>query len=177
MASLVPVAILIFAADPGFICFDFAHQLGELVVVEHRANAMAHIEGGFVRRLLPVLFEHPLNLQGAHPLLRLANQVDDLKPERQFVVCVLEHRSDERREAIAGLLRAFVYFPGCSVHNLRTALTNPVPRAMLDSDYPAASASRTFDAMRPTEAKQQFHTLILSFVLFVNLSKADHKRT
>ena len=48
MASLVPVAILIFAADPGFICFDFAHQLGELVVVEHRAeNAMAHIEGGF----------------------------------------------------------------------------------------------------------------------------------
>ena len=66
-------------------------------------------KGGLVRRLLPVLFEHMLDLQGAFSVLGLANQIDDFKPEREFVVCVLEHGPDERREAIAGFLRAFVY--------------------------------------------------------------------
>jgi hypothetical protein len=177
VAALVPVAILVLAPDPSFVGFNFAHQLRELIVVEHRANAMAHIEGGFVRRLLSVLFEHPLDLQSAHPLLGLANQIDDLKPQRELVVCVLEHGPYERREAITGFLRAFVYLAGSSVHNLRAALTNPIPRAMLDSDYLAASASRAFDAVSPAKTDQQFHTLVLGFVPFMNLSKADHKRT
>jgi hypothetical protein len=163
VAALVPVTILIFATDPRFVGFDFAHQLRKIIVREHRANAMAHIEGGLVCGLLPVLFEHPLDLQGAHSFLGLANQIDDFKPEREFVVCVLEHGSDERRKAIAGLLRAFVYLAGSPVHNLRAALTDPIPRAMLDSDYLAASASRAFHSARPAKANQQFHALVLGF--------------
>jgi hypothetical protein len=177
VAALVPVTILVLAPDPGFVSFDFAHELWELIVVEHRAYAMTHIEGGLVRRLLPVLFEHPLDLQGAHSLLGLANQIYDFKPERELVVCVLEHGPYERREAIASFLRAFVYLAGSSVHNLRTAFTNPIPRAMLDSDYFAASAARAFDAVLPAKANQQFHALVLGFVLFVNLSKAQHEQT
>lgn len=177
MAALVPMAILVLAADPSFVSFDFAYELWELIVVEHRAYAMAHIEGGLVRRLLPVLFEHALDLQGAHSLLGLTNQVDDFKPERELVVRVLEYGSDERREAIAGFLRAFIYLAGSPVHNLRAALTNPIPRAMLDLDHPSASASRAFHAAPPAKANKQFHALVLGFVLFVYLPKANHKRT
>src|ERR1700730_3834159 len=177
VAALVPVTILIFPTDPRFVGFDFAQQLRKIIVRKHRANAMAHVEGSLVCGLLPVLFEHPLDLQGAHSFLGLANQIDDFKPERELVVRVLEHGSDERRKAIAGLLRAFVYLAGSPVHSLRAALTDPIPRAMLDSDDLAASASRAFDATPPAKADEQFHALILSFVLLVNLSKAQHEQT
>ena len=140
----MPVAVL--PAEIGFVGFDYASKLWHLIVSEHRADAMAHIEGGLVSGRASVLFEHPLNLQGAHALLALANQIGDLEPERERIVSVLEYRSDERGEAVAGLLRAFDDLSGRAVERLSAALTNPIPSPMLDADDTLASAARAFNA-------------------------------
>jgi hypothetical protein len=52
----------------------------------HRfANAMGEEPSGF-----HAAFEHPLNLPGADPLLAGAHQVDDLQPQMQRQMAVLE---------------------------------------------------------------------------------------
>jgi hypothetical protein len=128
MLALVRVFVAFFAADEGFVHFDHAHQFGKAVVVEHRANAMAHKESGLVGRRPAVLFEHPLDLQGAHSLLALADQVDDLEPKRQRVVGILKDSSDQRGEAIASALFALVYLAGFLVEHLSAGLADLVPR-------------------------------------------------
>jgi hypothetical protein len=148
----------------------------ESIVVEHRAYAMAHIEGGFVRRLLPVLFEHPPDLQGAHSFLRLANQVNDFKPDRQGIVGVLEYRANQRREAVTVFLVADDWLAVWSVGSF-AAFAGPIPSAMLDLENLVVVTARAADTFGPTKADKQFHALVLGFVLFVNLSKANHEQT
>ncbi len=176
-ALFVPMAVTIFAANIRFVSLDYAHQLWEVIIFEHRTNAMADVEGGLVGGRPATLFEHPLNLQSRDAFLGLTDQIDDLEPYRQRIVSVLEDRPDQWREAIAGFLCALANMASLFIKSLRTALTDPVPRTMLDPDYPLASTSRAFDTVRPSQTDQQFHALVLSFVLFVNLSKANHKRT
>jgi hypothetical protein len=152
------------------------HQWSKLWIVEYGSHAMANIESGLVCRLASVLCEHPLNLHCAHTLLALADQVDHFKPDGQRIVRVLEYRADQRREAIALLLADF-HFAGLLIDCLSAALTNPIPRAMLDFEYLVRSASRAADAIGPTESDQQRHAFVLGIELLVNLLKTNHKRT
>lgn len=48
-----------------------------------------------------VNFQHPMKLVGAHPLLRLADQIDSKEPFRERQVCVMEYRSSRYRELVA----------------------------------------------------------------------------
>jgi hypothetical protein len=176
-AFLVPMPVTVLSTEIGFIGFDYARKLRHFIVSEHGADAVAHIEGGLVCGRSSVLLEHPLHLQGTHALLALTNQIGDFKPERQWIVGVLENRSDERGEAIARFLGTFDDLSGRSVERLSAALTDPVPRPMLDAHDALAPAARAFSARGPTQANQQGHAFVLSVELLMNLSKADHERT
>jgi hypothetical protein len=174
---LVPMTVSILSTEIGFVHFNDSRQRRHLIVSEHRADAMAHIEGRLVSGRASVLFEHPLYLQSAHALLALANQIGDLEPKRQRIIRVLEYRSNERREAIARLLGAFDDLARRFIERLSAALADPIPRPMLDADDALTSATRAFDASGPAEANQQGHAFILGVVLLVNLSKTDHEQT
>jgi hypothetical protein len=137
---------------------------------------MANIESGLVCRLASVLFEHPLDLHRAHALLALANQVDHFEPNGQRIVRVLEYRADQRRETIA-LFLADLHFASLLIDGFRAALAYPIPSAMLDLEYLVASAAWAAHAIRPAQADQQSHALILRVEVLVNLLKACHKRT
>jgi hypothetical protein len=170
------VAILLLPADVRFIGFHFPVQLG-FIVAEHCTDAMADIEGSLVRSRPAVLFEHALDLQGADSLLRLANQIDDLEPDGQRIIGVLEYRSDQSGKAIAVFLMADLYFAGFLVQGFRAALTYPSPVLLCDLKDLGIAASDATNAVRPTHLDQQSHAGVLSIVLFVNLSKAQHAQT
>lgn len=173
---LVPVAILVLTTNKRFVNFNLTHEARELIVCQHRADTMADIESGLVGGWPTIFLKLPLNLKSAHALLGLAHQIDNLKPNRQRIIGILEHRGDQWREAIAVFLvtNAFLavrasFFPA--------ALADPVPCAMLQPIYLVIAAARTLHARRPPQAGEQFHALVLVPVLFVKLSEAQHKRT
>src|SRR5712692_3608749 len=138
---------------------------------------MADVEGGLVSRWPTVLLKHSLDLKGTHALLALANEIDDLEPDRQWIVRVLKHCADERGEAIAVLLVAYRDEAGVLVHAFLAALADPSPVTTRDSEYLFVAATRTAHAIRPAHRDKQFHALFLGLVLFVNLSKAQHEQT
>jgi hypothetical protein len=177
MLAFAGVLVLFLAAQKRFINFDLTHKLRESVIAQHRADTMADVEGGLVSGRSAVFFEHPLNLESAHSLLGLTNQVDNLEPDRQGVIGVLEHRANQWREAITVLFIASPDFAGVSVHGLSATLADPIPSAVLYLEYLLITATRAAHALRPAHRDQQFHTSVLSVVLLVNLSKANHKRT
>src|SRR5260370_3195102 len=137
---------------------------------------MADVEGGLVSRWPTVLLKHSLDLKGTHALLALANEINDLEPDRQGIVRVLKHCADERGEAIAVLLVAYRE-AGVLVHAFLPALAAPSPVTTRDSEYLFVAATRTAHAIRPARRDKQFHALFLGLVLFVNLSKAQHEQT
>lgn len=172
----VLVAVLLLAAKEGFINLNFARQFG-VIIAEHRANAVAHIKSGLVCSRLAVLLQHPLNLERAHSFLALANQIDDLEPERQRIVGILEHGTDERRESIAVLLVADRDKAGILVDAFLAALAYPRPIALGDPEDLIVAATNAAHAVRPAHFNEQGHASILGVILFVNLSEADHEQT
>ena len=94
---LFQVAILILAANVGFINLNLAHELRKAFILHRRADSMTHEPSS------PVVAASnlPMDLQGANSLLALAHQVDDLEPSGQRVVRIFEDRFRDYREAIA----------------------------------------------------------------------------
>ena len=109
------MTIAILSADVGFIGFNNAHQSREVIILKHRPYAMADIEGSLVCGRPAILHQHPLDLQGRDAFLGLGNQIDDFEPDRQGIVGVLEHRTDQSGEAIAVFLVADQDFARCLV--------------------------------------------------------------
>ncbi len=178
MLTFAGVLVLFLSANERLIYLDLPHQLWKSAVLKHRSDTMADIESGLVRRRPAVLFEHPLNLQRTHALFRLANEVDNLEPDRKWIIRVLENGSNERREAIAVFLITNPDFASLFVYGLSAAFADPIPSAALNPEYLFAITARTANAFRPAQANQQFKASILSVVLLMNLSKANHnKRT
>src|SRR5207249_2051268 len=95
-ADSATVPVMGLAADIRLIDFHGAHEGLELVVVHRGADAVAHVPSGAVAAGT----DRAVDLKGAHSLLRLAHEVDDLEPRRQGVVGVLKDGADERREAV-----------------------------------------------------------------------------
>jgi hypothetical protein len=105
----VPMAIAVLSADVSFVDFDDAHKLAELRIGKSGAQPMAHKPRGAVR----TCSHHPMNLQGADPFLAGQHQVQNLKPNQQPIVRVLENRVDGDREPIrrAGILATLRALP------------------------------------------------------------------
>ena len=150
---LAPMAILVLAADVGFVHFDLAHQFGEIVIFHRGANPRAHIPHGFVAGALRE--NRALNLKCAHALLTVGHQEHHLKPHAQLVVRVLENRSTDNREAIAVALVAGNDLASLRVDRLDSALANPMERPMRDvKDLFVATARATDCAIGPALGRQ-----------------------
>jgi hypothetical protein len=125
------VAVLRLPADVGFVNLNHPGQLLEFVVLHRAADAVAHIPS----RPIGTAADGAVDLESADSLLRLAHQVDHLKPRFQGVIGVLEDRSDERGEPIPVF---------------RALLALPCPRAGQLVNF-RASAARAFDPVGPPE--------------------------
>src|SRR5581483_6063765 len=75
-ANTTTVPVLRLATDVGFVNLDGARQLDELLVPHCGADAVAHVPSGAVGAGP----DHPVDLEGANPLLRLDHEVDNLEP-------------------------------------------------------------------------------------------------
>lgn len=79
---------------------------------------------------LHAAIEHPLNLPGRDTFLRAAKQVDDLQPQTQRQVAVLEDRADPHREGLfaAALVEAGAKGPAsvwnCGAFKMGLAIGN-----------------------------------------------------
>lgn len=138
-ALLVPVAVLILAADVGFVYLNFAHEFGKAPILHRGADTVAHIPGGFVRSAADL----PLNLQGTDALLALRHEVDHLEPDAKVIVRVFKHGLGDNGEAIAIASTAFL------------ALADPVKGLGLQLIDFAIAATRAFHAIRPAAFLQE----------------------
>jgi hypothetical protein len=105
--ALIAMLICGFAADIGFVYFDDAHELAELLILQGSANAMANVPSGFVRTEA----HEVMNLPRAHSLLAGEHQVDDFEPVSEIDLRILENRADEMGEAISAPLTAIRALP------------------------------------------------------------------
>lgn len=133
-AALIPVAVFIFPADVGFIYLYDASELVRLVFAEASADAVAHVERGFVGAEA----HDALNLQCADTLLAGQHHVDDPEPVAERFIRVLEDGADQNREPIPARLGALATLPmeGPICHGINVNI--PASRAM-DAFGPAPS--------------------------------------
>jgi hypothetical protein len=99
-AFLIPVAILILATKVGLVHLDNTHELTKIGIFHSRTEPMAHIE----RCAVGAGTDHAMNLKGTHPFLAREHQIQNLEPDQQLVIRVLEDRPADDRESIAVLL-------------------------------------------------------------------------
>jgi hypothetical protein len=106
-AAFIPVAIVILAADPGFINFNNTHKLAKSLVLQSSTDAVAHIPS----RLVGAETHIAMNLPRADSFLAGQHQVNDLEPVAQIDVCVLENRANKVREPISAAFPAVGALP------------------------------------------------------------------
>jgi len=133
---LVPVFVVGFAADIGFVYLDDAHEFAKIRVREAATNAVAHIPS----RMIRAEAHHTMDLKGADTLLASQHQIHNFKPCFKADVRVFENRADQDGEAIAALFDAF------------SAL--PVKGSVLDGIHVNVPATRAMDALGPTARGQ-----------------------
>jgi hypothetical protein len=97
-ASLVPMLILVLAADVGLIDLDNAAEF-LFRLDQSGPDFMAHAPSGFVRAEA----HEPHDLKGAHSLFAGEHQVSDLEPVSKWLVRVLKDGPGNSGEAIAVL--------------------------------------------------------------------------
>lgn len=106
-APLIPMLILVLPADVGFVNLDNTAQLVGPMLTEASANAVAHVERGFIRTEAHI----PHDLQRTHALFANQHKVHDLEPVTERLVGVLKDRPDQNRKPIATRLGAFGALP------------------------------------------------------------------
>lgn len=98
LTALVPMAVVILAADVGLINLHNAHKLLKLLVSQPGADAVAHMPSGAVGAEP----HHTLNLERRDALLAGHHHVDDAKPLPERLVRVLEDCPSDDAETVAG---------------------------------------------------------------------------
>lgn len=106
-AALVAMPILGLPADKGFINFNEADKLAEILIAECHADFVRHLEGCMIRTKA----HHSHDLKAADTLLAGQHEIDDLEPKGKLDVRVLEDRADKDGETITGLRTAYVALP------------------------------------------------------------------
>ncbi len=129
------MAVLVLAADVGFIDLDNAHELAEFGISKAGANTVRHIERGFIGAET----HHAMDLERGNTFLAGQHQIDDLEPNVHGLIRVLKDRADQHGEPIAALV-AFV--------------TLPVKRSGLYHIHVIVVAARAANASRPAPSGQ-----------------------
>lgn len=96
MCLVVPMTVLVLAANEGFIHFDDTHQLAKIRIMHRRAEPHAHIPRGLVRAASNLA----LNLKSANALFGIEHLPENLKPSLKWIFSVLENRSADDTEAV-----------------------------------------------------------------------------
>ena len=153
----IPVFVLFLAANIGFVNFDFAHQLRESFILHRGADALTHEPS----RPVIAATDHPMDLQSADTLLALTHQVDDLEPDCQRVVGILENRLSDDAESITIAPAAIL------------VLADPVEGFGLKQIDRGVLAARTLDAIGPTHIAEQSLTGIFTRKIPLQLCERD----
>jgi hypothetical protein len=106
VSAFIPMAVLILAANIGFVYFDDAAKLG-FRFDQCSADFVAHGVG----RAVATEAKHALNLKGAHPLLAGQHQMGDAEPITQRFIRVLKNGASNVRKAITRIRRALIALP------------------------------------------------------------------
>lgn len=106
-AALIPVFVFVLPTDVGFVHFDDTAEFIGPMFAEASADAVAHVERGFIRAEA----HDALNLQCADALLAGQHHVNDPEPIPERFIRVLEDRPDQHGEAIAARRSAFGALP------------------------------------------------------------------
>lgn len=138
VAAHLPVVmpVLVVSADIGFVHFDHAHELAEILLCEPSADPVAHVVSGLV-----TAEPHDAHdLEGADPLLAGQHEVNNAKPVPERLVGVFEDGPGDDREAVAAIRGAGIALP-LECHS---------------GDFVdhVGAATGAFDAQRPTVADQ-----------------------
>jgi hypothetical protein len=149
-AFLIPMPIAVFAADVGFVDFDDTAKLLN-VFDEGDADFMAHKPSSLVRTKAHIT----VDLKSRHSPFADKHQVNNSIPVFERLVCVLEYRSSQVREAIASLRSA------------RVAL--PMPSHSRDCANLRLAAARAANAFRPAASYQIPDTVVFGLKQLVEL--------
>jgi hypothetical protein len=132
---LIPMAIVVLAADVGFINLDNAAKLIHVLFDQGRADFVAHEPSGFDRTKTHVAPD----LARTHALLAGEHQVRDLEPVAERLVGVLEDRPGNDRKPIAVL---------------GALLALPMPLARRQVIDSGIATTRAVNALGPTPGLQ-----------------------
>jgi hypothetical protein len=133
---LIPMAVLIFPADEGFIDLDNTHKLAKLFIVDGGTQPMTDIPSGVQGGGLAE--KHPPKLTRGNAFLALEHRVENFEPSRQRNVGIFKHSASDYRETVR--VAMFVGFvPALPMKRTR--------RTLVDLRVTALRADR---ARRPT---------------------------
>jgi hypothetical protein len=136
MGFLVPMPVLVLAADVGLIDFDDAHQLAEIGINQRGANAIAHVKRGRIGAET----HHPMDLQAADAPLASEHQVNDFEPRPHANIGVLKDGPDQDGEAVTA--------------SLGTSRALPMKRTVGDGRDFIVVTTRAMNARRPAARGQ-----------------------
>ena len=152
------MAILLLAADVGFVDLDNAHQSLKVGVFHRSTDAMAHEPSSPIIAALNLA----MDLKGADAFLGLAHQIDDLKPSPQRIIGILEYRLGDDAESIA-IASTAVFI-----------LANPMEGLGLQRiDF--GFSARAFHAIGPTHIAQQLLASVLSRIISHQVRETDRR--
>jgi hypothetical protein len=138
------MAVLGFAADERLIHFCNAYELAEISIRQASPDTVAH----GLRRAVAARDDRAVNLENGNSFLAGEYEVNDAEPLAERILCVLENRTDQHREAV-----------GCPFFRTLIALPIECHGAVFARLSPAAGAS---DTLRPAARRQISATSILS---------------
>ena len=153
----VEVAIAVQAANIGFINFNLAHQLREILVLHRSADALKHIPS----RPIISAADLPMDLQSADALLTLPHQIDDLKPRGQRIVGILENRFGDDAEPIPVASATFL------------GLADPVEGPRLERIDLGALTAWTLHAIGPAHITEQGFAGVLARKIPLQFGERD----
>lgn len=157
MAFLVPMAILVFTADVGFVYFHDAHKFLEVRVHHSSPKAMAHIPRGLMGRA-----DLPGDLERTDALLAIEHLPEHFKPRLEMNVCILKDGTHGNGETIGRPLRR------------RARLANPVPRARFELIDFGVFTTRTLNASGPAALHQELFASVVIRESFQELFECHH---
>lgn len=122
--ALIPMAVLVFAADIGFVDFDNAAKF-DFRLNQSGADFVAHSPSGLIAAESHVAHD----LEGAHSLFAGQHQVSDFEPVTERFVSILEDGPGNVGESIAGLRSAVIALPVKGIA-LERSYVKPAARAL-----------------------------------------------
>lgn len=157
VALLIPMTVLVLAADKGFIYFHDTHKFLEIGILQPGPKPMAHVPRGLMRSA-----NLPGDLESTDTLLAIEHLPEHFKPRLEVNVCVLEDGADCDGEAIGRSL------------GWRARLANPMPRTRFELINLGVFTARALNTFRPAAFHQELLAGIIVREGFHELFECHH---